>query len=288
MAAVSGEFWSEWKAYLLREFYETAARYLEGFTGDFAAAQEMLLDRTFLSGEEKAGTRDFLSLMPERYVISTTPERLSGDYRIYREVKEKGFGLAVREEEGGTAEVCVGAWDRPGVLSRIVGVLSSMRMNIYRARAYTARDGVIVDKIQVSNWKELEWEGIVPALEERLSGAVCGPSQEGYEELIRKIRDSQGYMLPAPEVFGRFEPFVELDNETSAGASIIELFARDRLGLLYDVSSLIHGMDIDIISARINTESGIAHDIFSVQLDGKKVEGAKVQELLGSLWERMG
>ena len=287
MAAVSSEFWSEWKAYLLREFYETAARYLEGFTGDFAAAQEMLLDRAFLSRDEKAGTREFLSLMPERYVISTTPERLSGDYRIYREVKEKGFGLAVREEEGGTAEVCVGAWDRPGLLSRIVGVLSSMRMNIYRARAYTARDGVIVDKIQVSNWKELEWEGLVAALEERLFSAVCSaPSQGGYEDLIRTIGDSQGYVLPAPEMFGRFEPFVELDNETSAESSIIELFARDRLGLLYDVSSLIHGMDIDIISARINTESGIAHDIFSVQHGGRKVEGAKVQELLGLLWER--
>jgi [protein-PII] uridylyltransferase len=288
MAAVSDGFWSEWKASLLRDFYETVARYLEGFTKDFAKARESLLDRAFLSPAEKAGTKDFLSLMPERYVISTTPERLSEDYRIYREVAEKGFGLSVREEEGGTSEVCVGAWDRPGIFSRIVGVLSSMRMNIYRARAYTARNGVIVDKIQVSNWKELEWEGIVQVLEERLSSAVCaGLAKDEYETLIRDIRDSQGYILPAPEVFGRFEPFVEIDNETSGESSILEFFAGDRLGLLYDATSIMHRMGIDIISARINTESGLAHDIFSVQKDGGKIDGRDVPELLMALWERL-
>lgn len=288
MAAVSDGFWSEWKASLLRDFYETVARYLEGFTKDSAEARGSLLDRAFLSPDEKAGTKDFLSLMPERYVISTTPERLSEDYRIYREVAEKGFGLSVREEEGGMSEVCVGAWDRPGIFSRIVGVLSSMRMSIYRARAYTARNGVVVDKIQVSNWKELEWEGIVQVLEERVGRAVrAGLAKDEYETLIRNIRDSQGYILPAPEVFGRFEPFVEIDNETSGESSILEFFAGDRLGLLYDATSIMHRMGIDIISARINTESGLAHDIFSVQKDGGKIDGMAVPELLMALWERL-
>jgi [protein-PII] uridylyltransferase len=288
MAAVSDGFWSEWKARLLRDFYGTVARYLEGFTKDFAEARELLLDRTFLSPGEKEGTKNFLSLMPERYVISTTPERLSEDYRTCKEVAERGFGLRVREEEDGTSEVCIGAWDRPGIFSRIVGVLSSMKMNIYRARAYTAKDGIIVDKIQVSNWKEIEWEGIVKALEERLYRAVCaGLAKDEYETMIRNIRDSQGYILPTPEVFGRFEPFIELDNETSGECSILEFFAGDRLGLLYDATSLMHEEGIDIISARINTESGLAHDIFYIQKEGTKLDGTDVTELLALLWKRL-
>lgn len=288
MAAVSDGFWSEWKARLLRDFYGTVARYLEGFTKDFAEARELLLDRTFLSHGEKEGTRNFLSLMPDRYAISTTPERLSEDYRIYKEVAERGFGLRVREEEDGTSEICLGAWDRPGIFSRIVGVLSSMKMNIYRARAYTAKDGIIVDKIQVSNWKELEWEGILQVLEDRLGRAVrAGLPKDDYETLVRNIRDSQGYILPTPEMFGRFEPFIEIDNETPDECSILEFFAGDRIGLLYDATSLMHERSIDIISARINTESGLAHDIFSIQKEGAKLNGMDVPELLALLWERL-
>ncbi|HWR57544.1 MAG TPA: [protein-PII] uridylyltransferase [Thermodesulfovibrionales bacterium] len=288
MAAVSDGFWSDWKASLLRDFHGSVARYLEGFTKDFEEARESLLNRTVLSAGEKTGTKEFLSLMPERYVISTTPERLTDDYRIYREVTEKGFGFRVREDEGGTCEICIGARDRPGILSRIVGVLSSMKMNIYRARVYTARSGIIVDKIQVSNWKELEWEGILQTMEERLGSAICPrPAGDEYEKLVRNIKVSLGYCLTAPEVFGRFEPFVELDNETSSEHSILEFFARDRLGLLYDATSLMFEKDIDIISARINTESGLAHDIFSVQRSGGKIEDVSASELLLSLWERL-
>lgn len=287
MSAVNNDFWSEWKARLLRDFYDAVARYLDGFTRDFAEARESLLGTEFLLPEEKAGAKNFLSLMPERYVISTTPERLAEDYRTHKEAVETGFGLRVREE-GGTCEIVIGAPDSPGIFSRLVGVLSAMRMNIYRARIYTARDGIIVDKIQVSNWKAIEWEGIVQVLKERLGRAVRpGFVKDEYDLLIRNIMDSQGYILPAPEIFGRFEPFVELDNETSPECSNLEFFAQDRMGLLYDATSLIFEKNIDIISARINTESGLAHDIFSLQHGGEKIDGAGVSELLLSLWERL-
>jgi [protein-PII] uridylyltransferase len=225
--------------------------------------------------------------MPERYAISTVPERLNEDYGLYKEVIERGFGLRVREEGGGMCEIIVGARDRPGVFSRIVGILSSMKMDIYRARAYTSEDGIIVDKIHVSNWRELEWKGIVQAIEERLYKAI-GPVQEaGYEKIIGGIRDSQGYIPAATEMFGRFEPFVELDNETSAECSVIEFFAQDRLGILYEAANLMHEKGIDIISARINTESGLAHDVFYVQREGMKLASEVVSDLVLSLWEKL-
>jgi len=46
-------------------------------------------------------------------------------------------------------------------------------------------------------------------------------------------------------------------------------------------------MSIDIISARINTESGLAHDIFYIQKEGAKLGGTDVPELLMRLWERL-
>ncbi len=278
MASVSPDFWSDWKSYLLRELYENLCRYMEGSA---EKGPEQISDMFPLSEREKTEMTRFLSLMPERYVFSALPERLYADYRLSREVRERNFAVKVDETAGGTAEITVGAWDRPGLLSRIVGVLSSMGMSIFSARVYTGKDGLVIDRVQVSNWKELWWEGMVRLLEENLRETVTG--DHPVIRIIGKVHPE----FPPPALSERFVPFVELDNESSGESSILEFFAQDKLGLLYDATALMHEKGIDIISARINTESGLAHDIFSVRKEGAKINGMAVSDLLISLWERL-
>ena len=296
IASVSPDFWTEWKAYLLKELYEITSRYLSGFAGassgseclNSVQASHPLTRRMPCSDDERAGIERFLALMPERYIVSLTPERISGDYALYQEVTEKGFGLWVKDDPAGTAEVIVGAWDRPGLFSRVVGVLSSLGMNIYRARVYTGRGGIVIDKIQIANWGDICWDGLCQDLESRLREAVYSGEQAKWRG--PGIQEHRGVLACSgakPEGMGRFGPFIEIDNETSRESSVLEFFARDRLGLLYDATSLIHEKDIDIISARINTESGIANDIFFLKQGGKKLEGMAIHELLRSLWERL-
>jgi [protein-PII] uridylyltransferase len=280
MAAVGPDFWTDWKGYLLRELYDTASRYLEGFA---ERGHEHLSRMLSLSDKDREEVEQFLSIMPERYVLSTPPEKICSDCRLSREVKERDFGVEVDEAAGGTAEITVGAWDSPGLFSKIVGVLSSMGMSIYRARVYTGQNGMVIDRIQVSNWEEVCWEGIV----ERLDGSLRGVLVEGRVEKIKVDRGMRTESAAIPGFYGRYVPFVELDNETLGECSILEFFAGDRLGLLYDATSLMHDKGIDIISARINTESGLAHDIFSIQKDGGKMNGEGVADLLMALWERL-
>ncbi|HXX80696.1 MAG TPA: [protein-PII] uridylyltransferase [Thermodesulfovibrionales bacterium] len=296
IASVSPDFWTEWKAYLLKELYEITSQYLSGFPGVSPMSRGLgsvqaahPFTRTMVcSDNERAGLEQFLALMPERYIVSSTPERISADYGLYRQVTERGFGLRVREDSAGTAEIIVGAWDSPGLFSRVVGVLSSLGLNIYRARVYTGKGGIVIDKIQIANWGDICWDGLCQDLESKLRDEACSRDEEQWSRSgIQEIRSLQGYSEVKPEVLGRFGPFIEIDNESSRESSILEFFAQDRLGLLYDATSLIHERDIDIISARINTESGIANDIFSLQQRGRKLEGMTIHELLLSLWERL-
>ncbi|MBS1115292.1 MAG: UTP--GlnB, partial [Nitrospirae bacterium] len=81
-----------------------------------------------------------------------------------------------------------------------------------------------------------------------------------------------------------FDLFIELDNETSAEFSIIEIFTQDRLGLLYDISMIMYEKGINIVSARIYTESGLAQDTFYVQANREKIADNMIQELLSALW----
>jgi [protein-PII] uridylyltransferase len=280
MASVSPDFWTEWRSYLVRELYESTARYIEGVSRKGMEHMENLLS---LSEKEKTEVTRFLSLMPERYMLSTPPEKVYADYRLSVDVEKRSFAMKVSGATGGSAEITVGTWDSPGLFSRIVGALSSMGMSIYRARVYTGKNGLVMDKVQVSNWKELWWDGIEHRLEERLAKAVMN----AHPGLVGREGGVPLEYVKAPELHGRFAPFIELDNETSAEYSSLEFFARDRHGLLYDVTSLIHEKDIDIISARINTESGIANDIFFLQQRGKKLQGMTIHELLLPLWERL-
>jgi [protein-PII] uridylyltransferase len=280
MASVSADFWTEWRSYLVRELYESTARYIEGVVEQGTEQMERLLS---LSEKEKAEVKRFLSLMPERYMLSTPPEKVYADYKLFVDVEKRSFVVQVSGASGGTAEITVGTWDKPGLFSRIVGVLSSMGMSIYRARVYTGKNGLVMDKVQVSNWKELWWEGMEQNLGEKLEQAVMN----GHPEPIERERGIHPEYMKAPEFHGRFVPFIELDNEISSEYSSLEFFARDRHGLLYDATSLMHEKDIDIISARINTESGIANDIFFLQQRGEKLQGMTIHELLLSLWERL-
>lgn len=280
MSAVNPEFLTDWKAYLLLDLYEKTYAYLSGLGSAASEGPETW------GGYARADIERFVSLMPTRYIIPTSHEKVLSDYELYLEVVTKGFSLKVKEASGGV-ELTIGGWDRPGLFAGIVGVLASMGMNIYRARIYTGEGGLVIDRLYVSNWKELWWSGMEQQLAKRLNIAVCGTG-EAAEGLQSKVQqDKGGLALLYGKGCERFAPFIEIDNESSANSSLVEIFAHDRLGFLYDILSLMHEKKVDIISARINTESGLINDIFDVQTDGGKLNNIKVYELLVSIWEKI-
>jgi [protein-PII] uridylyltransferase len=84
-----------------------------------------------------------------------------------------------------------------------------------------------------------------------------------------------------------YDVFIEIDNESMVRLSVIEIFSQDRIGLLYDISRVLYEMNVSIISALINTEAGLAQDVFFVQENGTKVSAVTVLELLKGLWKTL-
>jgi [protein-PII] uridylyltransferase len=270
MSAVNPSYWTEWKAYLLHDLYERTSNYLYGVKEDTDAYLKNVLS-SYVDAD-RDGLKGFLYEMPVRYLLSTPLEKVYIDYKLAKDVKKNNFAISINERPDGTTEIAIGAWDGPGLFSRIVGFLSSKWMNILSARLYTSKGGLVIDKIQISNWKDIWWEGMEGFVENGLRNVVLGGTTVSLET-ARKKTDI------------RFETFIELDNETSEENTIIEFFTGDRHGLLYDVSKIFHESGLNIISARINTESEIAHDIFYIQQEGKKIGGVKTIEVITSLWE---
>jgi [protein-PII] uridylyltransferase len=72
------------------------------------------------------------------------------------------------------------------------------------------------------------------------------------------------------------ETRVKVDNRSARGSTVVDVFARDRMGLLADVTSALHRAGLTIHVARIATEGNRAVDAFYVtDPAGRKLEGAE-------------
>jgi [protein-PII] uridylyltransferase len=67
-------------------------------------------------------------------------------------------------------------------------------------------------------------------------------------------------------------PRVIIDNESSNRYTVIEVNGRDRIGLLYDLTEALYGLNLNIASAHIATFGERAVDVFYVtDLTGAKI-----------------
>ena len=60
-------------------------------------------------------------------------------------------------------------------------------------------------------------------------------------------------------------PSVFIDNQVSATASVIEVQARDRIGLLYDILGALNDCQLQVMTAHIATYGKKAVDVFYVK-----------------------
>jgi [protein-PII] uridylyltransferase len=66
---------------------------------------------------------------------------------------------------------------------------------------------------------------------------------------------------------------IVMDDRASRRHTVIEVFAKDRPGLLYTLAQTLHEMSVSIVLSKINTEGTRVADVFYVtELDGSKVE----------------
>jgi [protein-PII] uridylyltransferase len=269
MSAVNPGFWNSWKAYLLKELYLHTMDYLNGITRDRAAYIHDLLSAD--SGIEPKLLNAFIEDMPERYLLSTPRGKIIDDYRLVGQAREGGFAVRIDKRADSLVEISVSTGDSHGLFSKLVGFLSSKGLNIVNGRIFTCRNGLVIDKISVANWNDVWWDGLVMDLTEGLKAVIAGGRP------FHVARRTETNVSP-------YDIFIELDNEASDEFSIIEVFSPDRLGLLYDISHVLASQGVSISSARINTESGLAQDIFSVQSGDRKIGAVESERLLSALW----
>jgi [protein-PII] uridylyltransferase len=219
--------------------------------------------------EELAAHFDHL---PARYFRTHPPEEIAEDVRLVNEylklqilyddrMLEPAIGWQ-REPARGYAVVSLCTWDRPGLFSRITGVLAECGLNILGARIFTREDSIALDHFFVTDART----GQLPKgpqreqCQERLIAALSA-EQDIELDLERLPTDTLEYQAIAGE---RIPTVIEFDNRSSAEFTVLDLEAEDHVGLLYVVSDTLAQLGLNIQLAKINTEEGAAIDSFYI------------------------
>jgi [protein-PII] uridylyltransferase len=269
---------TSWKARMLDELYFSSDAFLAGADSDHAIDDARIETARAAARAQWRGApkplEEFLTTMPERYLLANGPEAVAAHARVAMDRGDEPVHAAIvpsRHPE--FAEICVVAKDSPGLLARIAAALTAGRLEVLAAQVYSraSKGGVeAVDLFWVRDRTEGA-EGVgraMPRLLRDLTEVVSGAMSP--EALLRERTGSASPWRerPSPAVM----PEVVVDDRASPRHTVVEVFAKDRPGLLYTLAHALHELGLSIALSKINTEGNKVADVFYVsELDGAKV-----------------
>ena len=215
---------------------------------------------------------DFIRGFPSRYLRTHTLEDIQAHAGLYELSKSSGAAVEI-DMRGGVHRATIVARDRPALFASLAGAISSFGMDILKAEAFSNQQGLILDTFMFSDpSRTLE---LNPTENDRLRQTLedVAVGRLDTEQLLRG-RAAQNRLKKRT-----VQPHVNFDSNACDSATLIEIIAEDRPGLLFDLSSAIStaGCNIDVVL--IDTEGHKAIDVFYVATNSGKLSSNLVSRL---------
>ena len=182
--------------------------------------------------------------------------------RFIKANEEAGHKLAINvgfDEARAVTELTILAVDHPWLLSIIAGACASAGANIVDAQIYTTTDGRALDTIAITREYDRDEDEarratrIGEMIEDILEGKLRLP------EVVARRNARSGKARPFV-----VEPEVTINNQWSDRYTVIEVSGLDRPGLLYQLTTAISKLNLNIASAHVATFGERARDVFYV------------------------
>ena len=230
-----------------------------------------------LENERIAPDVPFLEGFPARYL--RTHDEAEIRRHLALEERSRARGAAVELEKLDSAwRMTLVARDRTGLFAAAAGTLSSFGMNIRKAEAFANRAGVVLDTFTFED--PLRTLELNPSEVDRLRATAERVSLG--KANVAKLLENRPKPAP-PSRRARVRPSVAFDDEASEAATLIQIVAEDRPGLLYELASAISSESCDIDVVLIDTEAHKAIDVFYVRANGGKLPPQRQERLAAAL-----
>jgi [protein-PII] uridylyltransferase len=176
----------------------------------------------------------------------------------------------------GVTELTVLALDHPRLLAILTGACAAAGANIVEAQIFTTTDGLALDTIFISRAFSRDEDEMRRA--DRVANHIVR-TLKGELQLPDAVA-TRAAQVRRQDAF-TVAPDVVIDNSLSDRSTVVEVTGLDRPGLLYDLTTAIGKLNLNIASARIVTFGEKAVDVFYVtDLTGGKIVGAQRQKAL--------
>ncbi len=225
--------------------------------------------------------RYFADLSP-RYLLSMPPEAIAAHLRMSWQLQaseEDPFVWEVTSRDD-LFELTLLSWEIPAWLVRTTGVLTLHDINIIGAHVFTMNNGLLLLVFQCRppqrSGREFDWNLVREDLLRLLKGKmaldyrIAAHAVEPGEHPV-PLRSSSSQVL--------------IDNESSDIYTILEVYALDRVGLLYTISRTLYELQIRIYVAKITTKVDQVADVFYIRThQGEKVtDPEQIREIRNAL-----
>src|ERR1035437_431595 len=263
--AVGPGVWNGWKAQLLRTLYYETEPVLTGGFSEVNRAQRVAMAQA----EFREALKDWPSerleaysahLYPAYWLKVDLPHKIE-HAKFVRAAEDAGKSLAttVGFDGGAVTELTVMAPDHPWLLSIIAGACAMAGANIVDAQIYTTTDGRALDTISLSREFDRDED------EERRTNRVADSIEKALRGELR-LPDVVGKRAAPKGRIKAFalEPTVTINNQWSHRYTMVEITGLDRTGLLYEMTTTLSKLNLNIASAHVATFGERVVDVFYV------------------------
>jgi [protein-PII] uridylyltransferase len=297
------DLWNSYKDTLHTTLYRTTFERLKLGAAVDASLQEKkkmtqqeLIAKT-IPGISADEINAHFGLLPDRYFIHTDSDEIALHIQMVNRLLKS---ITTADSVGSLRPIIewkddlnrsltvvnVVTWDRAGLFYKLAGAFSVAGLSILGAKVISRTDHIAIDTFYV--------------VEPGRGPVQSASAQEKFAKTIEEALVANRDLLPdimaqakkiaatrylstqtGEALHSSFPPTVDVYHELSMERTIVEIQARDQIGLLYRLAKTISDHSFDITFARIGTERGVAIDTFYIE--GANHEPVETPERLHAL-----
>ena len=283
----SSALWNSYKDTLHTTLYRnTLERLRLGSAVDASFEEKRKMTEQELIAKRIPGISDdeiaaHFSLLPDRYFILTDASEITLHIQMVNTLLKS---ISATDSVGSLRPVVdwkddlnrsltvvnVVTWDRAGLFYKLAGAFSVAGLNILGAKVISRTDHIAIDTFYVVE----PGRGVVQnaAAQEsfaKIIESALMSNADLYPDIIAQAKKIAAtrylYAKGGETLHSSFPPTVDVYHEISMQRTIVEVQARDQIGLLYRLAKAISDFGFDITFARIGTERGVAIDTFYIE-----------------------
>jgi len=280
LAAVGPGVLNAWKVDLLTELYEQTMAILSGDRPDRTTQDQIESCRDAVRGliapEPEADWFDEMILsLTGSYLLQSSAADIAHDLRRLHELKPGDVQAWSRFlPDRGAVEFTIGAHESvtDGIIHKLAGALTSEGLEILSAQINTFAKGLVLDRFYVQD-PDFNGEPPEPRMQQVIDRLVASlkdgdPRPPTFRKIWRESNEDTTTLSAQPVQ-------VRVDNASHPDFTILDIFAPDRMGLLYTVVRKLFDLELSVAKAKIATYLDQVVDVFYVtDRDNQKIGDA--------------